>query len=745
MQRLLCLLFLPIFAWSQNAGQQTKRFGRPSVPLAAAPRAATPSVTTTPSGFAGDVSIALLGARYSVSGLTDVLSWACQIPINDGNVHTVGNAPSSSCFYGVTTLAGLAAVTIKDVQPFSWLTATSNNIFTSSTGAYKLTDASVPQLDIAWLCIQTSLLQGKTYIPAGTYIVGSSVPLPLSIPPGIEFAASFGGVYTSIHGDGPRVSIIKAGFDWGAGYHLMICGDPIGTKSNGLGRYSNGFPGNIEGIGLFSSASSVIFTTGTASINMDGFGWGERLRVQDIEVDGFNHDMTIVGDHTEFIRVFLNGGAIGMYLPEPSATNFGDLEFIDFHAEGQSQAAIAVSKHATLAAIFNGETYLSAPYSILGEASDGTCKDIANGLEFDRLMAEYTGNALVADDSNYSNGAYNDGQKCRNFSKVLIRDLFMSWDNSSGTGTAGMHFWGGPGQRQRRAAIDVRAMSLTVDNLECDSGCWTPASAPVPSGSMLVGTVNLSRASDYFGTNLIRGAVQNWISRSGSLPLLSGGFGPVFDSFAFENQNGTWGGIIDYAYSPNATYSTHSVGEVVQYNQGFYYTAAGTTADLQPPVGICAQSGVPINVNSTYIPIITHGGTGVNIDFQSPKYGPWKMGTGIGGMTISAAGTGGVNGTYSFSSSGGGCATQPTGTFTVANGGITSYSITNYGVGCTSAPTIYTTAATGLIGATLTPKWPAGIAVPASNWADSLVIGAGRSGSQNSGGNTIVLELRGLR
>jgi hypothetical protein len=738
MQRLLCLLFLPIFAWSQNAGQQTKRFGRPSVPLAAAPRAATPSVTTTPSGFAGDVSIALLGARYSVSGLTDVLSWACQIPINDGNVHTVGNAPSSSCFYGVTTLAGLAAVTIKDVQPFSWLTATSNNIFTSSTGAYKLTDASVPQLDIAWLCIQTALLGGKTYIPAGTYVVGSSIPLPLTIPPGVEGDSRFGGVYTSIQGDGPRVSMIKAGFDWGAGYHLMICGDPTGTRTNGLGRYSNGFPGNIEGFGLFSSASSVIFPTGTASINMDGFGWGERLRVQDIEVDGFNHDMTVVGDHTEFIRVFLNGGAIGMYLAEPSPTNYGDLEFLDFHAEGQSQAAIAVSKHATLAAIFNGETYLSAPYSILGEAdTDGSCRAIASGTQFDRIMAEYTGNALVSDDTNYSNGTYKDSAKCRDFSKVFIGDLFMSWDT--------VHFWGGQGQRQRRAAIDVRAMSLTVNNLECDSGCWTPASAPVPTGSTLVGTVNLSMAPDFFGTNLIRGDVRNWISRSRSLPLLSGGFGPVFDSFAFENQNGTWGGFIDYAYQPNATYATHVNGEVVQYAGSFYYGPGGATGDLQPAAGICVQSGVPVTVNSAYIPIVTHGRVGVNIDFQSPQQGPWKMGTGIGGMKITAPGTGGTNGTYSFSSSGGGCTTQPTGTFTVNGGAVTSYSITNYGVGCTSPPTISTASTSGLTGATLTPKWPAGIAVPASSWADNLVIGEGRDGYSNSGGNTIVLEPKGLR
>jgi len=57
-----------------------------------------------------------------MSGLSNAMNYACGITIGDGKVHTVGNAPSTSCFYGKTTLAQLAAININGQQPFFFLT-----------------------------------------------------------------------------------------------------------------------------------------------------------------------------------------------------------------------------------------------------------------------------------------------------------------------------------------------------------------------------------------------------------------------------------------------------------------------------------------------------------------------------------------------------------------------------------------------------------------------------------------------
>jgi hypothetical protein len=78
---------------------------------------------------------------------------------------------------------------------------------------------------------------------------------------------------------------------------------------------------------------------------------------------------------------------------------------------------------------------------------------------------------------------------------------------------------------------------------------------------------------------------------------------------------------------------------------------------------------------------------------------------GIASATIGAAGSGGTNGTYTLSVSGGNFSVQPTGTVTVSGGAVTAVTITGAGlyVGASpTAPTVSLAGISGLTGATVT-------------------------------------------
>lgn len=357
----------------------------------------------------------LLGSQ-PCSVLINAATYAPGITIGDGNVHTVGNAPAGTPFYGVTTLAGLAAITINGVQPFYFLTdsgtitgplctfGASTNCFLN--GTYSLTNSSVANMDIAWLAIQAALLQGKAYVPAGTYIIGSSEVLPLMIPTAPENNGSIVGQPTTLLGDGARLSVLLAGNDFGAGNPLLVCGDPAGTSVNTLGRYNgnNGMcVGDVVRIGLFKPSGCAFYPTpGTTACGMTGFASGARLRDLDIESDGFGVDMDWVGDFTQHIRTHLLGGVKGLRLNTPNSTLFGAQQWLSANFSGQSFASISVAPYATLSGQFNAQTYLSGMYGIFGEsASGGGCTAITNVLTFDNLFMENIGNESIVDDTGF--------------------------------------------------------------------------------------------------------------------------------------------------------------------------------------------------------------------------------------------------------------------------------------------------------------------------------------------------------
>lgn len=694
--------------------------------------ACDPGITTDTKGNISALSVGINGSASSTTNygsLNNILAWAPGVTISDGSAHLVSGAPAGTPFNGVTTLSGIAAISISGATPFSWITSAP---FTGSD--YNLTNSSVPNLDIAWLAIQAGLMTGKTYIPAGTYVIGSAINLPLYIPTGNENSGTYAGTQTMIQGGGEYITTIKAGTDFGSGVPLIACGDPSGTSVNTLGRYSNGGSciGDMQDLSFQSSASNPVFTIGASTIAMTGIAWGARLKTKDIESRGFGKNWDLVGDHTEFIRPHSYGGVFGFYWNSPSAFVAGDLQFIDFLDYNASQAAIAVNPSATIVnSQFDGETYLGeTPYAIFG-VSGAACGALMQGTRFSRLFMEDIGNALMVDDNNLSASTYTDANKCRVVLNTQVGYLNSSFGNT--------WLWTAGG-RGRRASLDLYFVGIKIDQLALDSGNFnptTPSSGPSPISTL---NVNLGSGSDGVGTK-ISGDINDWITASGSLPLMTcpSGF-CTWNNDPLIEQTGIWSGILAN-WTPVGSYTTTKAGDVFE---GFGSSPEPSgSGNISNPIGIMMQSGV--TSSSAWVPFAMSGSVTVNTGWQTFSAGSLEAGTGIARLiTITAAGSGGTNGTFTGQvATGGGCQVEPTFSFTVAGGIITAASVTTYGVTCTSAPTLPTSASSGLSGATLTAGWPSGVGIIATTLSDRGILGPSvLTSSPGGGANTVTVALQ---
>ena len=663
------------------------------------------------------------GTPASQLTLNNVLQYACGVPIGDGGAHTVGTPTGGfGCFTGITTLAGLAALRINGTAPFAWITAQSSP-FAFSASSYNLTNSKVVNIDIAWLAIQTALLSQKTYIPAGTYEIGSVLPLPLYIPLSTSATQYLASPQYHILGDGEHVTNIIAGTDFGSGVGLMVCGDPAATSGATNGRWTAATSciGQLENLSLWSSAAlsggAVLFTIGTDPVAMDGLQYsGHGSFARNIDTNGFHNDMSLVGDHSTLIHVTANGGTRGFYWDAPNSVLTGDWTFEDLSVTGVSQAAIAINGNASVTGYFGGETYLSGPYVFFGE--NNACAAMIYSAEFPRLMTEYTGNAIFHDDHVFSAGTYTDTNKCRALDYVTIGNFFPGWNGSN--------FWS-TGSRVRRAAVDVGVLSaFRVDKLNSDGGQFNPSAAP--TGPAPIATFNVNNlTSGGLGGNSIAGHIDAWLSSSGTLPLvIDPGTAPQYMYF---EQPGSYKGLLtDWSMwgTSGTTYTTTTAGDVFE-NAAYSYAPGGLGygSATTLPAGIAMQSGLVIG-NNVLVPLQQTGTSALNADHTSLSWGFIRKGDGIGStITITAAGTGATNGTYAFTGTGGGCTTQPTGTITASGGAITAVAITGNGAGCTSKPTIPTSSVTGSSGATLTAKWPGGLGTNAA--ASTPIVGQWKS------------------
>lgn len=659
--------------------------------------------------------------------LKNVLQYAGGIPIGDGNAHRVGGAPSGSIFYGVTTLAGLAAVQINGATPFSWIT--SNSIFTRVGGAYGLTNSSVTNIDIAWLALQAAALSGvKQRIPAGRYKIGTVIPLPLMLPETYEASPNTGPNFF-LEGDGRQNTYLVAGSDWGTGTYLVSCGDPAATFANSLGRYASGamYHGDLNDLQLLSSNGSLATYIDQGPVAMSGFAWGARLRTRNVEIAYFNVGWDIVGDHTRFESPRASYNKYDFYWNQPSSSLYGDLQFFDLMA-GTAFAGLACHKNASIqGCVFEGETYIGGTtYAIYGESGGTT--DLMTLTQIKHLFTEFIGYGIFQDDGVYSAGVYTDANKTRNLSASAIDFFSGSYGSGAQTNTSTA--------RYRRACADIGWMSgFEIRNLYSDGTNIVPsqqgASAPVA-------VFNITEWNYSFGGTHLDGDMVALFSNAGALPIFRvTGSNPVGSGATFRQPGGIAGRFWSNNYNTSiGNYTTTRLGDVFE-SADYGIAPGGNNYYANASVlGVCGQTGVSLTVAANCIPLIEQGySVSVNVGQATFTWGQVIKGSGIGAaLTISNPGSsGGVSGTWATSGGGGSGAT---GTFTCVGGVFTATTITNHGSGYTSVPTIVVSTGTFPSGGVLTAKWPGALA----KYGTSTVFGSSLGTVTGSAGSTPNLQ-----
>lgn len=681
----------------------------------------------------------------------NVLQFACGNTINDGNIHPVNTA--GGCFTGVTTLAGLAAITLNGTHPFSFVTdsgtitgplctfGTTTNCFTSTGGSYKLTNTMVTNgtIDVAWLASQACALTKNCFAVSGTYKYNLPIMIPIALQntSGVTFA-----------GAGPQVTIFVPNTDFGAGIPAFSCGDPSATSTNTLGRYAAGngqCAGNLDNLAIKWTGTAPVI--GTPNVNMDGLAWGARLNLQNVEIDNFNHARTIVGDHAKFYNLHEFGNYIGEEFPLPNSILVGNIQYYGLDDESVMYA-YSVMPGSTISAGWDQSTYIASPYNFYGEAATGAgCTPILNGAKFAGNQTEFTSIAFIQDGSvlpgQLSNGtSYNDTAACRGIQDVTVTDWFFSFQY---TNDAAIH--AAFPNYVRRAAIDVYSFDQVVF-----TGVNNNGGNISPNG----GTIGSAKAFFYLQKmGIVTGTGASWsgdadafISGLVTVPMLYLPSGGASLTFTID-EPGVWNGYLANmsGFNPNGSYTQTTAGDCLEYyaQVGFWANPCGTGNNGQstPVLGVAKQTGIAAGQATFYVPLCTAGFCPVNMGWSSYPGGGnalIKASTGIRTATFTG-GTGGTAGPYNWTATGGGCSTEPTGTITVAGGSISALTVTNIGNHCTGTPSIPLPSGTGLTGASIVAAWPSGMGANANDPNDSPVFGILLQGISGSGPTGNLVDL----
>lgn len=605
-------------------------------------------------------------------------------------------------------------------------------------------DSTVRALDIPWLTIQAALMTGKTYIPAGKYKIGSTMALPLMIPPAVISSGALVGTPAAIEGDGYLTADLVAGYDFGGGVPLIAAGDPAGTPYNQLtkSRYATDgtetFEGQMENVGIQSSATNFYPAAFTTPILMDGFAWGARLRTKDVDSFGFNHDWSLVGDHTLFIRPHADGGTVGFEWPAPNAELLGDLQFIDMMSEGQSFASLSVAPSASISATFNGETYMTSPIPIYGESPG--CAPIISGAIFDNFDTEFTMIAEIWDSNGFNGTTYTDANKCRGINSLRIGYLHNNFLTVDDSAAAALNIY-------RRALWDVSQINDTVVNVQASSGSLSPnyastsfASAPGPiTNTHAISSINAIQLGGTLSDLIsFTGDIGDWIGQLQTLPLLNESASSG-DLMTLE-EPGQWSGRLLQVVS-EGSYTTTATNDVMEYSNGNAVPGGFSVAN-DSFAGIVRQSG--LTSLPQYTPIAQHGLVPGATGYGGFTNGFFTVSTGVGKLTFTP-GSGGTTGTYPLAFAGG-CAVEPIGTFTVAGGVIASMTLSANGLNCTSAPTVTLGGSSGITGSSQSVAWPsaqmqaAGLNSP-SAFVGSYNTDAGSGGTPSTGVYAVGIDL----
>ncbi|MGI4797218.1 MAG: hypothetical protein ACRYG8_24835 [Janthinobacterium lividum] len=679
-----------------------------------------------------------------------------------------------SPFAGIDTLAGLAAITIDGTKPFWFLIddgrrtgpvctpGSRTNCFTSVTGAYRLRDADVPHLDIAWLAIEAALMTGHAYIPAilasasndTGYEIGTARPLPLMIPMTPEADANHLTLGVTMRGDGPRRSVLFAGSSFGTlddgvtVIPLLTCGDPGATPRNGLGRWAGGAgqcAADIRDIGLWGS--QVRAQGWSSDYRTDGIAIGPRMQTDNVTASWFYHDATIIGDHVLHKQLHLLQGVYGLLWPPPNPVLVGDLQFQDLVVAGQSIAAMVVDGHASVAGQFAGETYLNAQgYDFDGLANG--CQAIIGGATFDNLMTEFQGLGVAEDEHNFDRetARYDDSAKCRAISALRINQWFMDYVNDR---------FPSHSRRVRRATWDAATISGSIDNISVNGGSPFPVAGLAGASGIAVFNVNgIGTPGDGLGFSL-GGELVGHMFELGQGKGIDGATIPIFSPGAcggtglcpitWHQLDGETGTFTMLRTAGN--YRSTTFGDVLEaMPASLGVSMPGGTSASAPIAGIVEQTGLP---GGAIVPIETAGDAFVATGDKKGISGYAVKNTSIGAVRFTA-GTGGIRGTYIVTATAG-CEVEPVFDVMVgAQGHIVAVSLhgSQTRARCSSSPSVPVPPSAGLTGASIQVTWPAADAVEEtdhlSQQSDRVEIGFGwqRSMTSQTGSALSLVRLR---
>ncbi len=722
----------------------------------------------------------LVALQYLPTSPTNVLSLACGITINDGNVHTVGQqSGSGNCFDGKTTLAGLANITINGQQPFSFLTASTlpsayctynstANCFTSSS-SFNLTDAKAANLDIAWLAIEGALwLTRDAYLPgmplgnnsSASYVVGSQMALPVMIPLSLMPNGTL--MANVLQGDDPNRSIISTPTSFGYASDgvtvlpMVTAGDPWATPNANASTAGGCFTLNnsmsytwIKGLG-FDGVQGSTNAWGSTFLT-DGLRECARTRLDDVAMNYFTHDWDITGDHLLNRRISVNQGIYGWYWMPNYTQLVGDLQFEDVGVSGQARSPVLIDGNSTMEGRFLGELYLNgAGYQFEGMAN-GNNPMISDSF-FDNLMLENTGLGVAIDDHVFSGGTYNDANKTRAISDINVSKIFVQWNNSTlSTATTGGLY--------RRATWDVAEVSGRIGDITNNGGQMWPLHDTAGHYGIAVFNVNgIGTPADGLGFDLdgdilgLAASAEGQGAGGATIPIFNSG---VNQGAGYMNvrwhQPGTADGTFTI-FQPLGNVTRTYDHDLLEYQAGsFGLSEPANGSNNQPAVGVAMQNGL---TSGQVVPIETRGDQQIATGYHYGNDGFEKKDSGPGGRAIIVGGSGGTNGTYAETSTGGGCSQQASFNVVVAGGQVTQINANfspSPGAGplnCTSPPTIPVSGISGLTGASVTLQWPAAGVTAASSPQDGVVVGFGMhysTGSTGSGTQTSFSRLIGMQ
>ena len=542
---------------------------------------------------AGLLICALLCVRAHA---VDINTLTCGVTVTDGKQHL-----ASACGSTVAQLA----------QTFTFLSSSLTGLCSvkSTNNCLPLTDADVATTEIGWLAAEQIVLTGGDLEADGPVMLNRPLMLPMA---GDDPGAPKGQPYHVLCA-GPKIAGFVADHDFGAGQALIVAGDPSGTPVNGLGRYSLGTSaGLVENCGLDI----------TPGYQMDGIHGGARTYTRNVEVRGGNAGFGLVGDHQVHDQLHLIGVQRGVYFQAPNAVLTGDNTFSDLKIEA-SVAALDVDPNATISAVFDGETYLSAPVAVYGEA--GGCAPIISDARFQ-----------LFDDETMLGGAIVDGNspKCRNVNTLYAK----LHTNYVGIPTA-------------VATINVNQINdseLVVDAL-AGSQSPTMASATLVQAPSRVSNPN---AVAFIDANLIggtsssflriRGDIGDLLSQLGNLPILNSA--AVNGWYVELDEPGHWSGRLQQAFGSAQSF----MGECFEYSNGAAVQCGSGGAFL----GVGMQPGLQMTTDpstTAWVPIAKHG-----IVLGATGYTPFWTGAfakGSNGLFQPYSGSGFVGG-YSAGASG---------------------------------------------------------------------------------------------